>query len=566
MADNIENIDDTGSGKNFIEKIIEKDLEDGIYPEGIHTRFPPEPNGYLHIGSAYAINISYSAAQKYGGKFNLRFDDTNPAKEDEEYVKSIQEDMKWMGYDWEDRLFYGSDYFQLIYEYAIKLIKKNKAYVCDLSPEEIRNYRGTLTEPGKESPYRNRSIEENLDLFERMKKGKFPAGSKVLRAKIDMSSPNLNMRDPVIYRIQYAHHYRTGDTWCIYPMYDFAHPLQDAIEHVTHSLCSAEFIDHRPLYEWVLNELEINNPPKQREFGRMNLSGVVTSKRYLRELVSEGYVDGWDDPRLPTLRGLRRRGYTPEAIKHFLGEIGIAKNESTVDVAMLEHSIRDDLKTKVPCIMAVLSPIKVIITNYPEGKVEWFEAPINPEKPEMGIRKVPFSRELYIEQEDFMENPPKGYFRLFPGSEVRFRNAYFVKCSDFVKDDATGEILELHCTYDPDTKGGDAKDGRKVKGTIHWVSAAHAVKTEVRLYEGLLLPDEEQKHDVSDWKENLNPNSLVVLESCYIEPYIISAKPEEKFQFIRKGYFAVDSKYTKDNKLVFNRIVSMKDSWGRKNK
>ena len=549
---------------NFIHKIIEQDIEEGVY-DRIHTRFPPEPNGYLHIGSAYAINISYTAAQKYDGLFNLRFDDTNPTKEDHEYVNSIQEDMKWMGFDWEDRLFYGSDYFEKIYDYAVMLIKKEMAYVDDLSPDEIREHRGTLTQPGKESPYRNRSVEENLELFERMRKGEFPAGAKVLRAKIDMASPNMNMRDPVIYRIQYVHHYRTGDKWCIYPMYDFAHPLQDATEHITHSLCSAEFIDHRPLYEWVLKSCEIPAPPKQREFGRMNLSGVVMSKRYLRDLVFNGYVDGWDDPRLPTLRALRRRGYTPEAIKHFLGEIGISKNESVVDAAMLEHSIREDLKAKVPCIMAVLKPLKVVVTNYPEGEVEWFDAPNNPENTELGSRKVPFSREIYIEQDDYMENPPKGYFRLFPGNEVRLRNAYFVKCQEAIKDES-GQIVELRCTYDPETKGGNSPDGRKVKGTIHWVSSEHAVKAEVRLYEGLMLPEEEQNPNAEDWKANLNPNSLQILESCYIEPYANDAKPEEKFQFIRNGYFTVDNKYSVPGKLVFNRIVAMKDTWKKNNK
>lgn len=562
--ENAEALENAEVRSNFIHKIIEQDLEEGVYDK-IHTRFPPEPNGYLHIGSAYAINISYTASQKYGGQFNLRFDDTNPTKEDHEYVDSIQEDMKWMGFDWEDRLFYGSDYFEKIYDYAVKLIKKGKAYVDDLSPDEIREHRGTLTQPGIESPHRNRSVEENLELFEKMKNGEFPAGAKVLRAKIDMASPNMNMRDPVIYRIQYAHHYRTGDKWCIYPMYDFAHPLQDATEHITHSLCSAEFIDHRPLYEWVLKESEIPTPPKQREFGRMNLSGVVMSKRYLRDLVFNKYVDGWDDPRLPTLRALRRRGYTPEAIKHFLGEIGVSRNESVVDVAMLEHSIREDLKAKVSCVMAVLKPLKVVVTNYPEGQVEWFDAPNNPENPDLGSRKVPFSRELYIEQEDYMENPPKGYFRLFPGNEVRLRNAYFVRCQEAIKDE-NGSIVELHCTYDPETKGGNAPDGRKVKGTIHWVSIEHAIKTEVRLYDRLMLPDEEQNPNAEDWKENLNPKSLEVLESCYVEPYVKDAKPEDKFQFIRNGYFTVDNKYSVPDKLVFNRIVAMKDTWKKNNK
>lgn len=562
--ENAETLENVEVRSNFIHKIIEQDLEEGVYDK-IHTRFPPEPNGYLHIGSAYAINISYTASQKYGGQFNLRFDDTNPTKEDHEYVDSIQEDMKWMGFDWEDRLFYGSDYFEKIYDYAVKLIKKGKAYVDDLSPDEIREHRGTLTQPGTESPHRNRSVEENLELFEKMREGGFPAGAKVLRAKIDMASPNMNMRDPVIYRIQYAHHYRTGDKWCIYPMYDFAHPLQDATEHISHSLCSAEFIDHRPLYEWVLKECEIPTPPKQREFGRMNLSGVVMSKRYLRDLVFNGYVDGWDDPRLPTLRALRRRGFTPEAIKHFLGEIGVSRNESVVDVAMLEHSIRDDLKAKVACIMAVLRPLKVVVTNYPEGQVEWFDAPNNPENPDLGSRKVPFSRVLYIEQEDYMENPPKGYFRLFPGNEVRLRNAYFVRCQETVKDE-NGNIVELRCTYDPETKGGNAPDGRKVKGTIHWVSAEHAIKTEARLYDRLMLPDEEQNQNAEDWKENLNPKSLETLNSCFVEPYVKDAKPEDKFQFIRNGYFTVDNKYSTAEKLVFNRIVAMKDTWKKNNK
>lgn len=566
MLNQNDNLENVAAKTNFIHKIIEKDMEDGVYIEGIHTRFPPEPNGYLHIGSAYAINISYSAAEKFGGKFNLRFDDTNPTKEDEEYVKAIQEDMKWMGFNWEDRLFYGSDYFHLIYEYAVKLIKMGKAYVCDLNPEETKNYRGTLTTPGVESPYRNRSVEENLELFEAMRKGEFPAGAKVLRAKIDMASPNMNMRDPIIYRIQYVHHYRTGDTWCIYPMYDFAHPLQDATEHITHSLCSAEFIDHRPLYEWTLNELNIENPPKQREFGRMNLTGVVMSKRYLKELVLGGYVDGWDDPRLPTLSGLRRRGYTPSAIKNFLGEIGVSRNESLVDVAMLEHSIREDLKANVSCVMAVLRPLKVIITNYPEDMVEWFDAGNNPENSDLGSRKVPFSREIYIEKEDFMENPPKGYFRLFPGSEVRLRNSYFIRCQEMIKDENTGEVTEIHCTYDPETRGGSSQDGRKVKGTLHWVSAAQAVKAQVRLYDRLLLEEEEQNKDAVDWKVNLNPNSLVVLDSCYIEPSVKAAKPGDKFQFIRNGYFTVDSKYSTDEKLVFNRIVAMKDNWKKNNK
>ncbi|MBM7616056.1 glutamine--tRNA ligase/YqeY domain fusion protein [Alkaliphilus hydrothermalis] len=561
---------------NFLTRIVEKDIEEGVFERDIHTRFPPEPNGYLHIGSAYAINISYSIAERFGGKFNLRFDDTNPAKEDIEYVNSIKEDMQWMGFDWEDRLFYGSDYFEEIYQGAITLIKKGKAFVCDLSAAEMREYRGTLTEPGKNSPFRDRSVEENLELFEGMRNGKYPEGSRVLRAKIDMSSPNINLRDPVIYRIQYKHHYRTGDAWCIYPMYDYAHPLQDAYEGITHSLCSIEFKDHRPLYEWVLNELEIPSPPKQREFGRMNLKGVVTSKRYLRELVGGGFVDGWDDPRLPTLRGLRRRGYTPEAIKHFLGEIGTSKSESVVDTAMLEHSIREDLKTKVPSVMAVLDPLKVIITNYPEGEVEYLDAENNNDNPALGSRKMPFSREIYIEREDFMENPPKKYFRLFPGNEVRLKHAYFIKCEEVIKNDA-GEVIELRCTYDPETKSGTGFTGRKVKGTIHWVSAQEAVKAEVRLYDHLLKDESEEEieeipadqeeeaivtaKESINWNDKINPESLIILKECYLEPFLKDVKPEDKFQFMRHGYFTVDTKYSTSEKPIFNRIVSLKSSW-----
>ncbi|WP_243141255.1 glutamine--tRNA ligase/YqeY domain fusion protein [Alkaliphilus pronyensis] len=543
---------------NFIHRIIDKDIEEGIYGGRVHTRFPPEPNGYLHIGSAYAININYTIKEKYNGKFNLRFDDTDPKKEDVEYVNAIIEDMKWLGCDWEDRLFYASDYFEALYEYAVKLIKKSKAYVCDLTAEEIREYRGTLTEPGKDSPYRNRTIEENLDLFERMKNGEFPEGAKTLRAKIDMTSPNTNMRDPVLYRIQYTKHYRTGDKWCIYPMYDYTHPISDALENITHSLCSIEFLNHRPLYDWVLNEIDdFKTPPKQREFGRMSLKGVVTSKRYLREMVEGGYVDGWDDPRMPTLRGLRRRGYTPEAVRHFLGEIGISKDGSLVDGAMLEHSLRNDLKLKAPRRMAVLQPLKLVITNYPEGQVEWLDADNNPENPEMGTRKIPFSREIYIEREDFMEDPPKKFYRLFPGNEVRLRHAYFVKCEKVIKDDKTGEVVEIHCTYDPETKSGTGFTGRKVKGTIHWVSASHAVKAEVRLYDNFLLDKEDKK----DWKEKINPNSLIILDDCYLEPSLGEASIEDKFQFLRHGYFCVDSKYTSNEKLVFNRAVSLKDSY-----
>lgn len=542
---------------NYIYRIVEQDIEEGVYQRQICTRFPPEPNGYLHIGSAYAINVSYGVAERYQGKFNLRFDDTNPAKEDQEFVKAIMEDMQWMGFDWKDRLFFGSDYFQAIYEAAVRLIKKGSAYVCDLSPDEMREYRGTLTTPGKNSPHRDRSIEENLMLFEAMKEGKFPEGSRVLRAKIDMASPNINLRDPVLYRIQYISHYRTGDQWCIYPMYDFAHPLQDAIEGITHSLCSIEFKDHRPLYEWVLKELEISNPPKQREFGRMNLKGVITSKRYLRQQVEEGFVTGWDDPRMPTLRGLRRRGYTPEAIKSFLSEIGVSRAESVVDPAMLEHSLREDLKLKVPVTMAVLRPLKVVITNYPEGQVEWLEVENHPENPELGKRKIPFTRELYIEEADFIENPPKKYFRLFPGNEVRLKYGYFIKCNEVIKEPATGRVLELHCTYDPETKSGTGFTGRKVKGTIHWVSATMAQRAEVRLYGPLLLEAEGQQN----WKDRLNPDSLQILKNCYVEPAMKKSGPESRFQFMRHGYFIVDSQDSTPGQLVFNRIVELKSSW-----
>ncbi len=560
MPTNTENDKNTPVASNFIHRIIDKDLEEGVN-DSVHTRFPPEPNGYLHIGSAYAININYSTAQKYSGKFNLRFDDTNPSREDIEYVESIISDIKWLGADWEDRLLYASDYFDQCYEYAVKLIKKGKAFICDLSKEEMREYRGTLTEKGKDSPYRNRSVEENLDLFERMKNGEFEEGSRVLRAKIDMSSPNMNMRDPVIYRIQYTHHYRTGDKWCIYPMYDYAHPIQDAIEGITHSLCSDEFKDHRPLYEWVINEIGFENPPKQREFGRMGVTGTVMSKRYLRELVEGKYVDGWDDPRMPTLQGLRRRGYSAEALRTFLNEVGVSKGGSIVDMAMLEHFVRDDLKLKAPRVMSVLRPLKVVITNYPEGETEWLDADNNPENPEMGKRQIPFSRVVYIEREDFAENPPKKYKRLSPGVEVRLRHAYFIKCEEIIKDEGTGEIIELRCTYDPETKSGTGFTARKPKGTIHWVSADHAVKAEVRLYDRLMLDGDK---DVEDWKENLNPNSLEKLESAFVEPSLRDVEPGSKYQFLRHGYFCIDTKdSTKDN-LVINRIVSLKDSWGKK--
>ncbi|MCG8540815.1 MAG: glutamine--tRNA ligase/YqeY domain fusion protein [Clostridia bacterium] len=562
MSSNTKKDKNTTVTSNFIHRIIDKDLEKGVYNR-VHTRFPPEPNGYLHIGSAYAININYSTAQKYKGKFNLRFDDTNPAREEIEYVESIIDDIKWLGADWEDRLFYASDYFDQCCEYAFKLIKKGKAFVCDLSREEMREYRGTLTEPGRNSPYRNRSIEENLDLFERMKRGEFKEGSRVLRAKIDMSSPNINMRDPVIYRIQYTHHYRTKDKWCIYPMYDYAHPIQDAIEGITHSLCSDEFKDHRPLYEWVIDEIGFENPPKQREFGRMGVTGTVMSKRYLRELVEGSYVEGWDDPRMPTLKGLKRRGYSPEALRRFLSEVGVSKGGSIVDVAMLEHFVRDDLKLKAPRVMSVLRPLKVVIINYPQDKTEWLEAENNPENPEMGKRQVPFSKVLYIEREDFMENPPKKYKRLSPGVEVRLRHAYFIKCEEIIRDEGTGEIIELRCTYDPETKSGTGFTARKPKGTIHWVCADHAVKAEVRLYDRLMLDGDK---DLDDWKEDLNLNSLEVLKSAFVEPALKDSEPGSKYQFLRHGYFCIDIKNSTKESLVINRIVSLKDSWNKNKK
>ena len=556
-----ENLDiNSSNNNNFLIRIVEEDIREGAYNREICTRFPPEPNGYLHLGSAYAINISYTIAKRFGGKFNLRFDDTNPLKEDIEFVNAIIDDMNWIGFSPEDRIYYGSDYSDALYEYAVQLIKKGKAYVCDLTADETREYRGTLTEPGKNSPYRDRSIEENLDLFERMKNGEFPNGARVLRAKIDMSSPNMNMRDPVIYRIIHAHHYRTGDKWCIYPMYDYAHPIQDAIEGITHSLCSMEFKDHRPLYEWVLNELELQNPPKQREFGRFNLTGVVTSKRYLKELVYGNFVDGWDDPRLPTFRGLRRRGFTPESIKAFLNEIGVSKNGSTVDISMLEHFLREDLKPQVNSVMAVLKPLKVVVTNYPEGESELLEIENNGTNPEMGTRMVPFSRELYIDAEDFMEEPIKGFNRLVPDGEVRLKGAYFIKCNEIIKNEA-GEVVELRCTYDPETKSGSGFTGRKVKGTIHWVSAAHGVKAEVRLYDSLLENYDSVKDETKTWDQKINPESLVILEDCIMEPSLAGAAAENKYQFIRHGYFVVDLKYSTNEKLVFNRIVSLKDSW-----
>ncbi|WP_353893085.1 glutamine--tRNA ligase/YqeY domain fusion protein [Proteinivorax hydrogeniformans] len=557
--------DNTKQTYNFLHREIEKDLQEKSYSRDICTRFPPEPNGYLHLGSAYAINISYTVAQKYDGSFNLRFDDTNPLKEKQEFVDAIIEDIKWAGFD-PDRILYGSDYFDKIYNYAVQLIKKGKAYVCELNAEQMRIFRGTLTEPGKNSPYRDRSIEENLDLFTRMKEGEFEEGTKVLRAKIDMSSPNIIMRDPVIYRIIHASHYRTKDNWCIYPMYDFAHPLQDAIEGITHSMCSMEFKNNREVYNWFLEQLDFVEPPKQREFGRFNLTGVVTSKRYLRQLVAENHVDGWDDPRLPTLKGLRRRGFTPRSIHNFLGEVGIAKNQSTVDISMLENCLREDLKPKVNAVMAVLNPLKVVITNYPENQAEELEVQNNP-NPELGVRKVPFSKEVYIEREDFMENPVKGFKRLMPGEEVRLKGAYFIRCNEVIKDE-NGEVLELHCTYDPETKSGTGFTARKPKGTIHWVSKNHGILADVHLYDRLLTDDELLKEEDKSWSDIINPKSFVKLQNCVIEPFLKEATCEDKFQFLRHGYFSVDTKYTTADKLVFNRIVPLKDPWkkGKKKK
>jgi glutaminyl-tRNA synthetase len=542
--------------KNFIEQIIEKDLAEGKY-DTICTRFPPEPNGYLHIGHAKAILLNYGLAQKYHGKFNMRFDDTNPTKERVEFVESIKADIKWLGADWEDRLFFASNYFDQMYEAAVKLIKKGKAYVCDLTPEQIREYRGTLTEPGKESPYRNRSIEENLELFEAMKDGKYADGEKVLRAKIDMESPNINMRDPIIYRVAHMTHHNTGDKWCIYPMYDFAHPIEDAIEGVTHSICTLEFEDHRPLYDWVVRELEYPHPPKQIEFAKLYLTNVVTGKRYIKKLVEEGIVDGWDDPRLVSIAALRRRGFTPESIKMFVDLCGVSKAQSSVDYAMLEYCIREDLKLKRPRMMAVLDPVKLIIDNYPEDQIEYLEADNNLENESLGKRQVPFGRELYIDREDFMENPPKKYFRLFPGNEVRLMNAYFVKCTGFEKDE-NGNVTEIHCTYDPETKCGTGFTGRKVKGTIHWVAAKTAKKVTVRLYENII--DESKGVYNEDGSLNLNPNSLTVKE-CFVEPALAEAKPYESFQFVRQGYFCADVRDSKEGAPVFNRIVALKSSF-----
>ena len=543
--------------KNFIEQEIEKDLAEGVY-DHVQTRFPPEPNGYLHIGHAKSILLNYGLAKKYGGKFNMRFDDTNPTKEKEEFVHSILEDVKWLGADYEDRLFFASNYFQEMYESAVFLIKKGKAFVCDLSAEQIREYRGDFTTPGKESPYRNRSIEENLQLFEDMKAGKYQDGEKVLRAKIDMASPNINMRDPVIYRVAHMTHHNTGDTWCIYPMYDFAHPIEDAIEHITHSICTLEFEDHRPLYDWVVRECEFENPPRQIEFAKLYLTNVVTGKRYIKKLVEDGIVDGWDDPRLVSIAALRRRGYTPESIKKFVELVGVSKANSSVDYAMLEYCIREDLKLKRPRVMAILDPVKLVIDNYPEGQIEMLSIPNNLENEELGEREVPFAKELYIEREDFMEEPPKKYFRLFPGNEVRLMGAYFVTCTGYEKDE-NGNVTVVHATYDPETKSGSGFNARKVKGTIHWVAVPTAEKAECRLYENIV--DEEKGKLNADGTLNLNPNSLTVLPDCYVEPSLKTAKAYDSFQFMRNGYFCVDCKDSTEEHPVFNRIVSLKSSF-----
>ncbi len=546
-----------GVSRNFIEQEIDSDLEKGVYSEVV-TRFPPEPNGYLHIGHAKSILLNYGLAKEYGGTFHLRFDDTNPTKEDVEYIESIKEDVSWLGADWGDHLYFASDYFPQMYECAVKLIRKGEAYVDDLSADEIRKYRGTLKEPGKDSPYRNRSVEENLTLFEEMKAGKYADGEKVLRAKIDMASPNINMRDPVLYRVAHMTHHNTGDEWCIYPMYDFAHPIEDAVEKVTHSICTLEFEDHRPLYEWVVRECEFDPAPRQIEFAKLYLTNVVTGKRYIKKLVEDGIVDGWDDPRLVTIAALRRRGFTPESIRNFIDLCGVSKSQSSVDYAMLEYCIREDLKMKRPRMMGVLHPLKLVIDNYPEGMEEELPVENNKENPELGERTVTFSRELYIERDDFMVDPPKKYFRLYPGNEVRLMYAYFVKCVGYETDES-GEVSVVHCTYDPDTKSGTGFEGRKVKGTIHWVSIPHAREAEVRLYENLI--DEEKGVYNEDGSLNLNPNSLTVLKDCYVEDNFDDAKPCDSYQFVRNGYFCIDSKDSTEDHLVFNRIVSLKSSY-----
>lgn len=550
------------SSGNFIRDIIDEDLKNGKHKGRVHTRFPPEPNGYLHIGHAKSICLNFGIAKDYKGLCNLRYDDTNPLKEQEEFIRAIAEDVKWLGFDWEDRRYFASDYFEQMYEYAEQLIERGKAYVCELSNQQIREHRGTLTQPGKESPYRNRTIEENMDLFRRMRNGEFPDGSKVLRAKIDMASSNLNMRDPVIYRILHAEHPRTGNTWCIYPMYDWAHGLEDSIEKITHSLCTLEFEDHRPLYDWFLDQLEVYHP-QQIEFAPLNLSYTILSKRKLTELVQEGIVSGWDDPRIPTISGLRRRGYTPASLREFCSRIGVAKRASIVDVALLEHCLRKELNKTAQRVMGVLNPLKVIIDNYPDNQVEELEAINNPEDSSMGTRKIPFSKEIYIERDDFMQDPPKKFYRLAPGREVRLRYAYFITCVKVVRDSDTGEITELHCTYDPDTRGGNAPDGRKVKATLHWVSAAHALEAEVRLYNSLftrLNPMDTQPGE--DWKDTINPESLKILSSCRVEPFLKDSQPGRRVQFERKGYFYVDPDSTAD-KLIFNRTVTLRDTWAK---
>ena len=556
--DNRESQPEETVSRNFIEQEIDKDLAEGVY-DTVHTRFPPEPNGYLHIGHAKSILLNYGLACKYNGQFNVRFDDTNPTKEKAEFVESIKRDVQWLGAEWEDRLFFASDYFEQMYEGAVKLIRKGKAYVSDLTAEQMREYRGTLTEPGKNDPNRDRSIEENLQMFEDMKAGKYADGEKTLRAKIDMASPNLNMRDPIIYRVAHMSHQNTGDKWCIYPMYDFAHPIEDAIEGITHSICTLEFEDHRPLYDWVVRELEYENPPRQIEFAKMYLTNVVTGKRYIKKLVEDKIVDGWDDPRLVSIAALRRRGFTPESIRMFVELCGVSKSNSSVDYAMLEYCIREDLKKKRPRVMAALDPIKLVIDNYPEGKEEELEIPNNLENEELGSRKVPFSRELYIDREDFMEEPPKKYFRLYPGNEVRLMNAYFVKCTSYEKDE-TGKVSVVHVEYDPDSKGGNSPDGRKVKGTIHWVPCKYALPVEVRLYENI-VDEEKGVYNEEDGSLNLNPNSLTVLKECFVEPIVKDAKSYESFQFVRQGYFCVDCKDSTPEKPVFNRIVSLKSSF-----
>ncbi|MDY6972613.1 MAG: glutamine--tRNA ligase/YqeY domain fusion protein [Thermodesulfobacteriota bacterium] len=556
---------DSTAPPNFIRSIIAQDLKANKNAGRVHTRFPPEPNGYLHIGHAKSICLNFGiAAENNGGLCNLRFDDTNPNKEDIEYIESIKSNVRWLGFDWDNRLFFASDYFEQLYQYAAQLIKQGKAYVCSLSAQEIRQYRGTLTEPGINSPYRTRSVEENLDLFDRMRAGEFEDGSHVLRAKIDMGSPNLNMRDPVIYRILRAEHHRTGDKWCIYPMYDFTHCLSDSIEGITHSLCTLEFEDHRPLYDWFLDELNVDCHPQQIEFARLNLSYTVMSKRRLLKLVDLGVVDGWDDPRMPTISGLRRRGYTPESIRNFCERIGVAKRDSMVDIALLEHCVREDLNKRAPRVMCVLRPLRVVIDNYPEDHVEELEAINNPEDPDAGTRKVPFSRVLYIERDDFREDPPRKFFRLAPGREVRLRYAYYIKCINVVKDEQTGEVLELHCTYDPETRGGSAPDKRKVKATLHWVSAAYSQKAEVRLYDHLFVePDPNDEKNGSDLRTHLNPDSLRILTSCRVEPSLAGALPGSRYQFERQGYFCVDEKNSSGEALIFNRTVSLRDSWAK---